>query len=311
MEVNQAALLAALQQLLWAKQEERRVFEDAGVKVLPCNFYSSVPSIAEIENSFEYSSDLPPYADSSIFGLPETSRDLLELLTGYSSEFQPAEEGSEELPVGYFWGNSQFSYSDAMSYYALLRHLKPNRVIEIGAGFSTLVALDAISKNGMGEIICVEPFPKAFLEQSDKIILEKVSAQELTVEWLNRKLNDGDFLFIDSTHTVKTGSDCLHIYLRLLPYLKRDIYVHVHDVFLPYGLPKNWLMDHHIYWTEQYLLLALLLDNPKVEFLFGSRYHQWANEELLRKFMHGRATPRGGSFWFRYVGTHDLSDKCS
>lgn len=296
----------AVQQLVWAKKEVRKVLEHAGVKVTPCNFYSSIPSIAEIENSYEYSSDEPPYATGTIFGLPETSRDLLEILTEYSREFQPAEEGSEDSPEGYFWKNSQFSYSDAMSYYAFLRHLKPNRVLEIGSGFSTLVAMDAIARNRQGEITCVEPFPRAFLEQTDKITLKKMPAQDITVEWLNSYLSDGDVLFIDSTHTVKTGSDCLHIYLRLLPYVKHDIYVHVHDIFLPFGLPKDWLLDHHIYWTEQYLLLAFLLDNPKATFLFGSSYHQWKNEELLGKFMHGRAMPGGGSFWFQYCGNREL-----
>lgn len=291
-----------LQELVWAKQEVRRAIEDAGVKVSPCNFYSSIPSIAEIENSFEYSSDQPPYATSSIFDRPEKSLDLLGILTGFSSEFQPSEEGSEEQPSGYFWRNSQFSFSDAMSYYAMLRHVKPSKVIEIGAGFSTLVAINAIEKNGGGEIVCIEPFPREFIELSDKIVLKKMPAQLISVEWLNNQMKDGDVLFIDSTHTVKTGSDCLHIYLRLLPYLTSDIYVHVHDIFLPFGLPKNWLLDHHIYWTEQYLLLAFLLDNPRVEFLFGSAHHQWANEELLNKFMHGKYAAGGSSFWFKYSG---------
>jgi len=307
MKDNEGFLVSAARQLVWAKMAVRRDLENTGVKVVPCNFYSSVPSITEIENSFEYSSVQPPYAASPVFGLPETSRDLLETLTGYSSEFQPAEEGSEESPVGFFWKNSQFSYSDAMSYFAFLRHLKPKRVVEIGAGFSTLVAMDAIAKNGTGEITCVEPFPRAFLEKTDKILLKKMPAQEITVEWLNSYLCDGDVLFIDSTHTVKTGSDCLHIYLRLLPYLKHDVYVHAHDIYLPFGMPKDWLLDQHIYWTEQYLLLAFLLDNPKTEFLFGSSYHKWANEKLLSEFMHGRAMPGGGSFWFRYCGSHNLS----
>jgi len=82
-----------------AKKAVQRVLEKAGMNVVSCNFYSSVPSITEIENSFEYSSVQPPYAASPIFGLPETSLDLLETLIGFSSEFQPAEEGSEESPV--------------------------------------------------------------------------------------------------------------------------------------------------------------------------------------------------------------------
>ena len=305
--IEKNLLINGLKQILWADKSERKVFEDAGINISPSNFYSNIPSITEIENSYEYSegaTDVPPYSDCSIFSSTELSRQLLEELTVYSEEFQPPDEGSEDRPVGFFWKNSQFSYSDAMSYYAFLRYIKPKRLIEIGSGFSTLVAKEAINRNGEGQIVCIEPFPRPFIEQSDKIDLIKCTAQEISAKWLNENLSDGDVLFIDSTHTVKSGSDCLHIYLRLLPEIKHDIYVHVHDVFLPFGLPKDWLLDQHIYWTEQYLLLAFLLDNLKATFLYGSSYHQWANEGLLKKFMHGRAGSGGSSFWFKYCGAN-------
>lgn len=291
--------------IVWGDRKVRQAIEDTGVKVVPNNFYSNIPSIQEIENSYEYTDiekSVPPYGECNIFSEPETTRQLLEELVVYSSEFVPQNDDDEDAPEGFFWNNTQFSYSDAMSYYAFIRHFKPKKIVEIGSGFSTLIAIDAIQKNGSGDITCIEPFPRPFIEKSDKIDLLKVSAQNITSKWLNENLNDGDVLFIDSTHTVKTGSDCLHIYLRLLPEIKHDIYVHVHDVFLPFGMPIDWLLDHHIYWTEQYLLLAFLLDNHKASFLFGSSYHEWANEDLLKSFMHGRASPGGGSFWFKYCG---------
>ncbi len=143
------------QAMLWTNKEDRQQVENAGVKITPCNFYSSIPSITEIENSYEYSnSAAPPYSTCNIFGSPESSMALLEKLTTYSAEFQPPDEGDEILPNGYFWKNSQFSYSDAMSYYAFIRHLKPNKIIEIGSGFSTLVAIDAINRNGGGGGLC-------------------------------------------------------------------------------------------------------------------------------------------------------------
>jgi len=291
--------------LLWAKKEVRKVVEDAGVKIVPNNFYSSVPSIDEIENSFEYVDDIessPPYGECDIFGSKDKSRELLQELIRYAKEFNPDVDGDEEEPQGFFWKNSQFGYSDAMSYYALLRHIKPKNIIEIGSGFSTLVAMDAISKNGTGQVKCIEPFPRSFLEESKKVELIKHRAQDVTPEWLNENLEDGDVLFIDSTHTVKTGSDCAHIFLRLLPKIKHNIYIHVHDIFLPFSMPKNWLMDNQIYWTEQYLLLAFLLDNEKASFVFGSEYHYWANKNLLEEFMCGNASPGGSSFWFKYNG---------
>lgn len=303
---SNAILIKLLKGMVWASKEERDDIEKSGIKISPSNFYSSIPSINEIETSYEYTTSAesqPPYSSCDIFSDPIYSSRLLEELTIFSNEYSPPEAGSEESPAGYFWSNSQFSHSDAMSYYTFIRHIQPKKIVEIGSGFSTLVAIDALNKNEMGQLVCIEPYPRPFLEKLDEIDLVKSPAQEITPEWLNDTLNDGDVLFIDSTHTVKTGSDCLHIYLRLLPEIKRDVYIHVHDVFLPFGLPKAWLIDHHIYWTEQYLLLAFLIDNPKVTFLYGSSYHLWANEALLTNFMHGRARAGGGSFWFKYSGS--------
>ena len=87
-------------------------------------------------------------------------------------------------------------------------------------------------------------------------------AQDLESDFFNVLLDDGDILFIDSTHTVKHDSDVLHIYLRILPEIQKSIAVHVHDIYLPKPLPMNLLRDHQIYWNEQYLLYSYLLSNP-------------------------------------------------
>ena len=122
--------------------------------------------------------------------------------------------------------------------------------------------------------------------------------QDLDVDFFNTHLSSGDILFIDSTHTVKHGSDCLHLYLSILPNLAHDLCVHVHDVFLPNTLSLETMRDSQIYWTEQYLLYAYLLDNPRTRTLYGSAYHYKRNPELLTSFMHGRYGSGGGSFWF-------------
>jgi predicted O-methyltransferase YrrM len=187
-----------------------------------------------------------------------------------------------------------------MAYYAMIRHLKPKRVVEVGSGFSTLVASAALAQNGSGEIVCIEPFPRPFLSSVPNVVqvVEK-PVQQLDSAFFNELLGDGDILFIDSTHTVKAGSDCLHLYLRVLPALERKVMVHVHDVFLPEAMPQDWALNKHIYWTEQYLLLAYLLDNPRVKVWFGSNYHRLVNQEMLSNMMHGRGQAGGGSFWFQ------------
>jgi len=292
--------LQSLKDNLWVDAETRACIESAGVNITPCNFYSSTPSLADIEHSFEYNEDVAPYLLDEIFE-PKKMETLLEELCQYSSEFSPETHGDEDHCKNFFWGNSQFSYSDAMAYFAFIRHYKPKNIIEIGSGFSSLVALEALQKNGVGSLTCIEPYPRTFLENRQDLCLKKIRAQDVSEDFLNGFLNDGDILFIDSTHTVKTGSDCLHIYLRLLPKIKKNIYVHVHDIFLPFGMPKNWLLDHHIYWVEQYLLLAFLIDNPKISVLFGSAYHHAFNPQLLEQFMCGMPAG-GGSFWFKYSG---------
>ena len=296
-------LLPILQQLSLARPETRRLLQEQGVDVLPVNFYSNTPSLAEIESSFEYQGETgpPPYLFASLFDAVFMQQ-WLDELSRFAHEFNPPHEGDAENATRYFWNNGQFMHSDPLAYYCLLRKLQPRTVVEIGAGFSTLVAHEALTVNGHGRIVCVEPYPRPFLSKLPLVTLHQASAQSLTCEWLHEQLQDGDVLFIDSTHTVKTGSDCLHLYLRLIPHLQRQLYLHVHDVFLPHGLPQRWLRHRQIYWTEQYLLLALLLDNPKVRVLYGSAYHGSQNLAALKGFMQGRASAEGGSFWFTYDG---------
>jgi len=297
--------ISDVQHAVWAPLEMREQLQKNQVTVVPANFYSNIPTLEEIAGSFEYKADVaPPYLDSGIFD-GQAMRDELLKLTEYSADFNPPKHGDAESPDGFFWGNDQFPFVDGMAYHAVLRKLKPQAVVEIGSGFSSLVAIDALRRNGSGRLTCIEPFPRKFLEdRADSGQLNLVREKAQSFDDLNDMLQDGDVLFIDSTHTVKIGSDCLHLYLRLLPKIKRRIWVHVHDVFLPFGMPADWARDLHIYWTEQYLLLAFLLDNPKATVKFGAKYHEHVDRQLLEQtFMHGRSISNGGSLWFEYDGT--------
>lgn len=292
------ALAALLKRLIWAPVAVRDELQRNGVNIVPAHFYSSIPSIDEVRNSFEYLAPGLPYLDTGIFD-HDLMLGILEKLTPYAAEFSPPQEDDENHPAGFFWGNSQFSHSDAMSYYAMIRHLKPQRILEVGSGFSTLVASEALTRNGSGEIICIEPYPRSFLDSIPHLReLVREAVQQMNIEFFNDTLNDGDILFIDSTHTVKTGSDCLHLYLKILPALRKRVFVHVHDIFLPEAMPKAWALEQQIYWTEQYLLLAYLLDNSRITVWFGSHYHLRQNRNKLTEFMFGQSAAGGGSFWF-------------
>ena len=109
---------------------------------------------------------------------------------------------------------------------------------------------------------------------------------------------DGDIFFIDSTHTVKSGSDCVHLYLRVLPKLRKALTCHAHDIFLPQTYPRSWVDKHLLFWNEQYLLTALLLNDPSVRVLFGSHYSLVNHKAQLDEMMAERWWSGGGSFWW-------------
>jgi hypothetical protein len=286
-----------------ASEPTRRALQDLRINIIPATFYSEIPTLAELDASFEFKFAEGPYNSPKIFDRPTMDAFLAEI-GEYAEEFDAPADGDTTNPTEFFWRNPAFSYSDAMSYYCVLRALKPNHVLEVGSGFSTLVALRALEKNGRGKLSCIEPFPKPWLTAlGERLTLHVSPVQSFEPDFFNAQLAAGDVFFIDSTHTVKAGSDCLHLYLRILPEIVSDVTVHVHDIRLPFPLEKSQVFDRHEYWTEQYLLYAYLLENPRTKVLFGSRYYFNLDRPLLDKFMHGRWRSGGGSFWFSQSGT--------
>jgi hypothetical protein len=288
------ALGRALRRLVYGPSSIRRLLQQQHhVTITRADFYSEIPTIADLERAFAAPSLLTL---DGIF--PDNAAMVAELdrLMGVADEFNPPMKSGG--PDEYAWEGGPFSFSDAVAYYAMIRTRKPQTIVEIGSGWSTRVAQMACAKNGMGRIICIEPYPTKFLEAMEGIELVKRRAQDIATEFFNAALRDGDMLFIDSTHAVKHDSDCLHIYLRVLPAIESDITVHVHDIYLPQTLPLGQMRDHQIFWNEQYLLYAYMCSNPRTRAIYGSRYHARYNPEMLDRFMHGRYKAGGASFWF-------------
>ena len=289
---------AVLKRLVYSPSALRKIFQDEfGVTITRGDFYSEIPRISEIENSFKSTSQLNL---DQIFPSNAVMVQELQGLMPASEEFSPPRTTASSYEFA--WEGGQFSYADAMAYYTMIRTRKPNVILEIGSGWSTRVALAACKQNGHGHVICVEPYPSDALRALPNIELIEKRAQELENSFFNERLGDGDILFIDSTHTVKHDGDCLHIYLRILPNIDKNITVHVHDIYLPGPLPISMMRDRQIFWNEQYLLCAYLIDNPRTRILYSSAYHRKYNRELIDEFMHGRWPSGGASFWFEQSG---------
>jgi len=198
--------------------------------------------------------------------------------------------------IEFDFDNAYFAGFDAAVYYTLIRHLQPQRIIEIGGGYSTQIAAKALAANRTGKLVCIEPYPERLNGSNAELIQKRV--EEIDVEFfLSLKAND--ILFIDSSHTVKFGSDVCFEFLEILPRLARDVWVHVHDIFFPHDYPAEWLITRRLALNEQYLLEAFLSFNknfaPQLANYWLCLDHKeaaapvWANAD------------RASSFWMKRV----------
>ena len=233
-------------------------------------------------------------------------------LTGILPKYLADYDYPESLPVGasetqFYDRNSQFSWLDSRSLFAALREFRPRRMIEIGSGYSSLLAADVNLRflGGAVEITCIEPYPRSFLRRTvpgiARVIEQRV--QEVTLETFDA-LMPGDILFIDSSHVAKAGSDVNSIYFHIIPRLRAGVIIHIHDIFLPQDYPRDWVIDLGIHWNEQYLVQALLMHPSGFEVMFGCAYAQERLPELVSNTLGGQLFG-GGSLWLKkLVGPH-------
>jgi hypothetical protein len=204
----------------------------------------------------------------------------------------------------YYASNPQFPPLDAWMLEGILRHLRPQRMIEVGCGFSSLIAA-AVNRehlDGTMAFTCIEPYPRGFLERGVDGITELVVAKVEDVPLARfDALDSGDVLFIDSSHTVRTGGDVVWLFGRVLPRLRSGVHVHIHDVFLPGDYPEPWVREGWG-WNENYLVEAFLQFNSAFEVVLGAQWalhHARAAIDAAFPGFARYAAGGGGSLWLR------------
>jgi glycosyltransferase involved in cell wall biosynthesis len=274
-----------------------------GFNLAPNHYYSAIPDVSSLSDSVLSST-------SEMIGLDigeDRQMTLLDTLTTYKDEYSRFPEGNAEQPHDFYFRNGVFERVDAEVLYAMVRYFKPRHIIEIGAGFSTLISAAACEANRREtgeacEFVAVEPFPNDLFRSPIPGLtrLLKQPLQRTPLEFFDI-LGENDILFIDSSHILKIGSDVQYEYTEILPRLHPGVIVHVHDIFLPAEYPKQWIRDEHIFWNEQYLLQAFLSFNTSFEVLWaGSFMHRKHPEKLEQSFPgYQRAICLPGSFWMR------------
>lgn len=181
--------------------------------------------------------------------------------------------------------NDYFTSPDAEVLYAIVQLYRPQKIIEVGSGNSTLLFRQAIADAHINaRLISIDPHPRREIARySDEIIREQVENLGDLKRFSELKAND--ILFIDSSHEVRPGNDVLFLFLEILPCLRPDVLIHVHDIFLPYEYPRQWLVEHKWNWTEQYLTHALLQSSTQYDVLWAGHYFQRTVPDFSSRFV--------------------------
>lgn len=278
----------AAHHLLFLAQSRPELSDRWGYHIRPIHYYEPLPDFRSITAEQIERKRAFPAIDFRL----DAQLALLNELSAYRDELKTLE---------FDFNNDFFSGYDAAVYYSLIRHLQPRRIIEIGGGYSTRIAAKALAANQKGTLTCIEPYPEERLTGADltvELITKRV--EEIEVDFFSC-LEANDILFIDSSHTVKFGSDVCYEFLEIMPRLAHGVWVHVHDIFFPHDYPAEWLMNRRMALNEQYLLEAFLA--------FSTTFSvQLANYWLCLEYLDDAARlwpnasiHRASSFWMKRV----------
>ncbi len=284
---------------------------EIGCLPMNVNYYSPIPDIKDLENRKIWEKK------SELLGIDFHPEKQLSMLEQLGREF-----GSEcewpltptSAPTQFYLKNNSFSYGCASALHTMIRHFKPKHFIEIGSGNSSKIISKALELNKgddpsyISEYVVVDPYPDEIVSTQlpfiSKVMKEKVECVDPKLFDL---LGEDDILFVDSGHTVRTGSDVNFIILEVLPRLRSGVIVHFHDINLPYEYLKVYFTNpqFRMFWTEAYLLQAFLSCNNNFEILLAMNFlqtdHMNSFCNAFPRFNLADNWANSGSFWIRKV----------
>jgi hypothetical protein len=234
----------------------------------------------------------------------DAQKALLLTMMDLYSDFDWSEQ---RLPGRRFhFSQGWYKQADSICLYSMLRLFRPRSVVEVGSGYSSALMLD-VDELYLGKqtsFTFIEPHPErleSVLIGNDKsrtrIIGQPV--QHIPMEAF-ADLKSGDFLFIDSSHTSKVGSDVNYLILEVLPRLPVGAFVHFHDIFWPFEYPAEWI-GQGAAWNESYLLRAFLMFNGNYEIVLWVPFCAKSWPELIKERMPNYMINIGAAIWIRRV----------
>jgi hypothetical protein len=186
----------------------------------------------------------------------------------------------------YYLVNGVFEWMDGRLLYYYLSKLKSRKIIEIGSGQTTLLLLNCKKLLNLNyKIICIDQEPPSYIKKLDElgeITLLKYSITDDIELKIFKLLNENDMLLINSSHVLKLNSDVLFYFRKIFPILKKNVYIQISNIFLPYEYPDIWI-NYGIFWNEQYLLYIFLQNNKDFEIQYSNNYIKYKFNDKLKE----------------------------
>ncbi len=279
----------------------RIVADRATLHVPPGHIYSPIPSAGDVERASRRAAQSGP----DLPGIDLRGEEQLRLLAGLLPLAADLPAWDRPGAHRYRYDNTWFLHADAVVCALLLRHLRPARVVEVGCGFSSALALDVdeLFLGGGTHFTFIDPDPerlRSLVRDGDldgRLLAQPV--QDVPLRPFER-LAAGDVLLVDSSHVMKAGSDVQYLVDEVYPRLAAGVHVHVHDVFWPFEYPASWLRTGCSL-NEAYVVRAMLTSGGAWEVVlwdsYLERFHRdWLAEHL--PLMLAAPHPTGG-IWLR------------
>src|SRR5262245_24336293 len=207
-------------------------------------------------------------------------------------------------PLRYAYDNSGYSWADGSTLHAMLRLHRPKRLIEIGCGWSSACTIDTVEQylEGTCALTFVEPYPQLLLDligdAASSVEILECPLQDVPLQTFDQ-LSEGDVLFIDSTHVLRTGSDVCRELLEILPRLAPGVLVHLHDMFWPFEYPRAWAVDENRSWNELYAVRAVLPNNDPWRVLLFNDYLAKLERPMIERTFPDFLRNTGGALWLQ------------